>query len=454
MNSLNHKIFISCLVFALLGSIFSFFCAPKAYSYSFVVLCGVVYLLFVLLFLIKQRKKNYVDFDIFFCFTYSIVYFQYPIFMHPYGFDMFSYFGLSINDKQISSSTILALLGMLSYILGRSYNGVVEEKIMSKEFYKKNKITSGRSYFSVSIVLFTLFIISGGYQDFVNSYSGKLGVKSLLGGYFTLLFTIFILLSVIYRLLFLYNKNRILSLRKIFINGPVLLIVFSSILLLFAGSRTLPLQFILILLFLYSYLKRNINLKQILIYILIGVALMFFISISRISDGANFSDLRFITMDLVITNRNLFEALDYVDENGFTLGKTMLSPLLSAIPFLQTLVFNIFNIDKNDASSSLLFTHREFSMFDEGGYGLGTNIIADIYISFGLFGVILLMFLLGSFISYLKRHMNNNIYMFALYIIMISYSIYLVRAEFLFPIRLLVWVLTFIFVHNKIKIKN
>ena len=95
-----------------------------------------------------------------------------------------------------------------------------------------------------------------------------------------------------------------------------------------------------------------------------------------------------------------------------------------------------------------------FNAFDEGGYGLGTNIIADIYISFGLFGVILLMFLLGSFISYLKRHMNNNIYMFALYIIMISYSIYLVRAEFLFPIRLLVWVLTFIFVHNKIKIKN
>ena len=40
--------------------------------------------------------------------------------------------------------------------------------------------------------------------------------------------------------------------------------------------------------------------------------------------------------------------------------------------------------------------------------GLGTNMVGDIYIAFGLIGVIVLMYYLGVFISYSYRRAQNG----------------------------------------------
>ncbi len=75
-------------------------------------------------------------------------------------------------------------------------------------------------------------------------------------------------------------------------------------------------------------------------------------------------------------------------------------------------------------------------------WGLGTNVISDIYVDFGLLGVILLMFIMGrwsSFVSFKVSKVNCNIRWFVIYLFTLALYSQYARYSFDFPIRNIAW---------------
>ena len=73
--------------------------------------------------------------------------------------------------------------------------------------------------------------------------------------------------------------------------------------------------------------------------------------------------------------------------------------------------------------------------------GVGTNIVSDCYMDFGIFGVIIILFLIGRYAGYVKsqtcKNINSAKWMF-LYIITLSYLSEIARYGFDFPLRSIV----------------
>lgn len=418
-------------------SVFLFLFAPRYYHYGFNLFCLMQYLVGSFLFLKAKKKTNYFDFDMIFMFSFFFVMFFYPVFM--FQSDPLKYFAFQyeFNENVISRATALSLLGMQSYFLGSLYYRVKDISETSKSKIYNN--VTGLSI--ISAISFLLFIISGGYASLKGAYSGEAVQASGVASYFWAFSPAFLFcaLAIQFNNLFVIDKNKLKwkGLNKTLIIYTLTFIV----LILLAGSRTYPLQIILICCALFTMYYKPISFIRFVPLLIIGIMAMFAVNMMR--GGGEISGLADVVMDLIINNRNTYMAVDYVDVNGMTYGKSMLSVVLASFPFMQTIIFSIFSINPWDASSASIIT--KISLGGESELGLGTNIIADLYMSFGMIGVIFFMFLLGRYIAKFLFFAKSNIYALIAYTVMISYSVFIVRAEFFFFSRFLLWGLFIVF---------
>jgi oligosaccharide repeat unit polymerase len=421
----------------LIESILLFLFAPHYYNYEFNLFCMLQYLSSSFLFLRAKKKENYFDFDMIFMFSFFFVMFFYPVFM--FQSDPLKYFAFKyeFNENVISRSTALSLLGMQSYFLGSISFRVKQNTDVLK--IKSYNFITGLTV--ISAISFMLFIVSGGYASLKGAYSGEIVQSSGLGSYFRAFTPPFLYCALALQVNNLYriNKNKFnyKGLNKILV---IYTLVF-MILMLMSGSRANTLQLLLICGALFTMFYRPISFIRFVPLVFIGVLGMFAINIMR--GGGEISGIADVVMDLIINNRNTYVAVDYVDVYGMTFGKSMLSVLLAPFPFMQSIIFSILNINPWDASSASLIT--KISLGGESELGLGTNIIADLYISFGMVGVIFFMSLLGRYIAKILYFAKSNVYALIAYTVMISYSVYIVRSEFFYSGRDLLWALFFFF---------
>lgn len=424
----------------LIESILVFLFAPPVYHWGFNAFCAAQFVVSSIIYIKVQKKENYFDFDVIFLLTFFFIMFFFPVFM--YGTDvekLFFAFQFDYNENVISRSSALSLLGAQAYMFG---NSLVNVNKIKNAKVKQTKVIPNGILTIVSALFVLLFFVSAGSSLFSHQYDGKLGGDTASGavGYVllalnALVFSALIIESYNWTADKMYRKNYWLF-------GIIGLIVAVFLVI---GSRGTPLQLVLILFGLYSLKKKAINLKMMFLVVILGVLVLTVVGMFR--GGEENAELGAFAMiqDLVLNNRNTFMAVDFVDKNGITFGQSMLSVLLSPIPFLQSFIFNTFGVNPIYASSSLLITYLSLGTEDLT-LGFGTNIIADLYMSFGMGGVLLFMTFLGYFIrvAMLKAKYQNDIYYLICYGVMVSYSVFLVRAEFLFFFRLLIWCLVII----------
>lgn len=423
---------------ALLESWVLFLYAPQKCNYEFNLVCLLQFVFMFVVYISKSNKRNYLDFDILFSITYFFVMFFFPVFMYNTEFEkIFFAFQYEYNENVISRSSALSLVGMQAYLLGAC------SFIKPKVVYKKSdySIILYKNLYPIGIFLLLLFIHLSGSDLLTHKYDGKIGGESASGAitYVLLLFTI--VLYVI-NIIEFYNRRNSINYKRV--NYGIYILIVFSFLFLYIGSRTLPLQFILLLLGLYS-LDNPISLKKMLVLVLLGIIFFAFIGFYRTQDESFMEEADnnslFLIQDLVLNNRNTFMAVDYVDKNGISYGKTMLTTCMGVIPFMNNIVFSLFPISPNETASGLIITSISLNKDSDFEVGFGTNIIADIYMSFGLYGVIILMFLLGYKIkeSLYKITVGNNLRAYIFYGVMVSYSVFIVRADYFIFLRPYVW---------------
>ncbi|UOE41548.1 oligosaccharide repeat unit polymerase [Chryseobacterium suipulveris] len=434
---------IIILIFGI--AIFSY--APLKYDYGYSVFCGVAYVVIILLYNLVRKKANYFDFDSLFFFTFFFVTLYYPIFMFETDATRYVFFLFQFDTDVIPRSSALAVLGMAAYVFGSLLVFPKSNKQEDSNEKKSGRLVKTKKFYYIALILFILYIATGGYFELRAVYFGGVYEANPVSKYINLFYPAFLFAGIICDF---YNAKIIspnkFRFRKISIIAYITILVI-VLGLLFAGSRTIPLQVILMILGLYSLLYKKVNLIRFLGFILIGLITMFSVVILRGYQQDSKTSGADIVMDLIINNRNNFLAIEQVRDNGYTYGESMLSQFVAPIPFFQNLLLSS-GYKEQELSSQKLFTFITLGELDKF-YGIGTTIIADVYIAFGVIGAIFFMSFLGYTINKNRIKANNSIFALTAYAIFISYSIYLARAEYFFFMRYLIWTLMIVLLATK-----
>lgn len=377
-----------------------------------------------------HRRKNIVCFELFF----SIVFF-FASFLTYFIVDEgagFAFFAFSGKSQSLVQGVALAMIGYHSYLCGLSSLKYIE--VNSLNCYNKSLLVSkSAAIWANWICLFTfcLFIATGGmnllyiYSRDVSRDDANIGMLL----YWILAYTVAIYDSFA-SVDFTSLKCRILDVtkfNKLFIVNSIIIVVFLMI----SGYRSQAMQVIIPILICYSVFVKKISAKVFFAILLCGLLMMIAIGITR--SGGEFNrdvSMLYYFRDFNAANASLGFFVDEVELNGITGGSNYILQALSVVPFLQSIVGAFVDFNSFSLPSSRFYTYS----FDTDS-GLGTHLIGDIYYTFGLAGVIIVMYLVGRFCSSLSSFKNR--YIFLMYLIFTGNAIFAVRVELLYIVRML-----------------
>ena len=390
------------------------------------------------LYIKAARKNNYFEFDTIFVSLFILVGFFSSFFydseIYPY---LFLHFGF--NERYINAAHWLFVIGLQAYYLGRLSHVNVKQKSAPP-----SPVCS--TFVAIGLILFlALFTISGGFSYYRTIYAE---LDSDFGGavlQIQMMLTSFI---VVFSATELYNKKLNPDYR---INWIVFgIIVLFAFILMLVGNRTASSIFILSIMGIYCLLFRPINLVTMLLFIGVGIVCMWVLTfvrtdseIEKVTNAASFAK------DMTVNTRNTYMAMEYTDQYGYTWGKTMLGGAMAVVPFSSYLT----GLDKNELGSAEVLTDYTYSSqkLNREFIGLGTNIVADLYLCFGWVGVVFFLYILGRIIQkYTLQALSLDYYSLVTYAGIIGYSVYGIRTGFTIPFRIIVWSLLIAYINRSL----
>ncbi|QGY46570.1 O-antigen polysaccharide polymerase Wzy [Maribellus comscasis] len=432
-------------LFFFIISLILFFGAPDKYNYPFNSIVTIVFLLQSIPFIINRSKKNYVNFYTLFFTSFFFVNFFYPTVLYPIDPKFFTVFSLPFDSTYINKGTALSQLLTSSFILGASSIKNVNNRL---EHNNLNKfLLSHYSVTRFTIFLFFLFVATVG-REFL---AGNFKEHSSLSVYILQLLTCSFILSSI---LFFRNLDLLKSKRMYIITVGIYVILFLSI-----GDRGPALNLLLLIVGLYSIHVKTISAKYLIILGISGLTLMHLVGLGRTSNvdeingniisrgiertqnESQFQSIYSLTQSFVVNNRNLYVGMEYVDKNGINWGSTsILTATISVVPFAQSAIEKLTGYELQTSSDFL----TTLTFGKQRSYGLGSNLVVDVYLSFGSVGAVLLFLLFGRFIESIRKKVlqdTTNIYFSIIYFTLLSYSIYYPRTGLFMPMKYIIWTL-------------
>lgn len=395
-------------------SIISYFFAPVEYSRDFCVFQFGIFVCITFFALVYNTKKfnNYLNFTSLFIIIYGLTTYLHSAFYINQDYLFSAYNNYFYNKNIINKSIAVAQIAISSFLIGTTFvqKGNIT-KIHSTNFLNEITITT-KSLKIYSILTLLISIIWFLYVFFIlNIDRAYILIYPKLTLLLSSLFVIHLILAIFY-----YRENRInrgilsfILQNKLFFLSTILFIIPF----LYLSSRTVPSSLIIIYIALLHFYISKISISRFLLIFFLGLIIMAIVSMSRITD-ANFlnynildviklsweyllssdSFVGFLLQDFIVNSRNLYDGINYTNSNDFMFGISYLLMFLAFIPFLPNYIVSIMGLNQSDVNSSVLFTQ-----LNDATFGLGTHIVGDIYINFGLIGVIGIMMFLGYLIT-------------------------------------------------------
>ena len=403
------------------------FLVPKSNSNSFNNICFIIFLFMTFLFFKIKRKKNYFDFDSIFIMLYAIVAFVFPVFLFKLSAPYENFYNLKYNVNLVSKGVYISLLGISGY-----YAGSFCKACAINETQETRRISS-KLLVIIVLILALLFYLLGGIQFYQSIYLKNVSAPSGPLMHVIALLQVAVLTTIANEA---YNKRneKEYSYNKVFLAACILV----SLSFLYAGNRTYPSFFLLPLAYWYIKEYKPINFWKFSIMIFSAILLMWVVQQTRVGSEVKLSNGASVLKDLTIVDRDTYIGIEYVNKYGLTYGKTMLNGIIGVFPSLERILTTLFGLNTRNFGSAELFTDYTFK--GDSGFGLGTNIFIDIFLSFGYVGTYLLLFLLGFFVKHAYEKLNVlSYYYYIIYTVLIASSVYMVRSSFTYPLRLLIW---------------
>ena len=434
-------------------SLILYYFAPNYYSFGYCLWVQNLFIASAAFVIISDIQNEKVGFNLLFSISFFFTNFVYPVYIYPVD-PHYSLFSFSFNEQVISKCTALAQVAYAAYACGYLW------KIHKEKTFVHLGIdfsASSKQIRTISIFVFTyflLFLFSGGLDYFEDRYIRGEMSSNMVAQYLMLFFPTIIIFYG--SLIFLCRRRKQIT----FIYGLLTLI---ALILLSSGTRTFPLLIFSSLLVIYCT-RNKVSLSFVVPCIIIGILLMSFIGdvrneeiITSYQFNDRTSEFGFLEhfSDLFINNRNLYVFYDFVDNNSYTYGLSMVSGLLSPIPFAQNIFQALTEIPYYLLGSASLSTF--LTLGDPPAFGLGTNIVGDVYLAFGLIGVLIFFFALGRLIIYSRRRALNGSFIYIIvYLSLAADAIYMCRAAYFDALRMIAWalILTYIFIKKNKRINE
>lgn len=427
----NLVIFINLII-----SIYLYAIAPEEYNLPYCIIALILFLITFAVVLVYRERKNYFTFEFIFSIVFFFVYYLYPVF--GYLGNKYIYV-FHFNANYITKCTLLATIGYIAFSLGLLNKSKIRIVLNKKKTITYIKSYNKNYYLVITFVAIVSCIITV-MQMFVfhaNRYSG-IG-DSGVWGYLKLLrggATYACLTLIFYRIIYSTEKKSIVKqLIPYFIFLGIECVVMAI-----SGYRAVPLGYILIVFSGIAIVKKKVSIGKMAILIFVGFLVLYMLMLFRADNMDKFQlNIFSITSDLITNNITSFLSYEYVKENGFAIFP-LIGSLLMLVPFLLGTVVRLCAIPTQFVSSAELLTYMATGKIAAESVGLGTNIIASLYLSVGMIGIVMFMFCYGKLIDIIsKGTINANLYKLFLYFEMMSVSVYQVRADFFYQIPFILW---------------
>lgn len=470
------KYYINILFIILL---FSYFIIPNEKNEYFQILMVFIAIFSIYLYYIYQvsyySKFPWINISSLFIFGYFIVFFQVTI-LDIFGYVIPDrYFDFIWADESIINISIyLSTLGLVSYFVG-FFNKGKNKNIISKKTNSATYLLTIGSY--IFYILF--FLTSGSYM--YGEYNS--GDASSLNVYFFKFFEVMLSASIIVKLSHITSikKSNISIFEYInFFGKPIILLTFWHVLFsLFVGDRGPVISFVLLLFGIYFIRWNKTNIIKIILIIFIASSIMSIIGDIRLNrySGESYSNRVIMafqnlssaeertrpydakvpfsqTAELAMSARTFNHVLYNIPKNyDYMYGLIQLKYIYSIIPGFSGVMTKLLYGDDYKYFDSANFTtyliQGQFPL-----YGDGTSILSDFYIDFGIFGIIIGMYLFGLFT---KRNEHKLFYnyqkptlSFISILILFSHSLYLSRSALLLDLANIILIYLVILVNKYI----
>lgn len=383
-------------------------------------------------------RNGHIEFKILYLFVAGILYFNIPWYLMSLFDDDFVYLLSSLFRVSVESFKKSCLL------LGMSFPMIIAGYIMFQPHRKKSAKQYRRRYIPLKpfvvccwIMLLLSFLVTGwkvgGLYMGASSYFYVMLVR----------FTIFTTCVVIYNSYFALNRS-VCQLLKVYWFYFVYLLLF-ALYLLVGGDRGPVLVVVLILLWGW-FLNNSMQVKfKYMIVLVLGVSSLVYVFSMvehlRLSDENLASSLSMLGeaengISIVSSERCTCLAIEGIDNKLYphTYGLLTFQQIISSIPFWGNKLLSIIDLPSMFiGGSAMMLSVQHYGANPVSG--LGTTYLADLYIEFGVLGVLLFSFLLGITIKYVEYMSCNpqkwNIYSFSLMAFFVGYSIYTGRATWI-----------------------
>ena len=363
----------------------------------------------LLIFMIKKKKiDNPLIHSNLFLLGYIIIYYQYNI---DYVIDF-------IDDRELtrwadsyaaSQSIAIANIGLVSFLIGYIYKKEPLEETVTRyyPFKDTNILDSLMGFFLVTFVVFiNKTYLFGGYGADIEMGT----IAEFSSNWIQVLYISSITIKS-------YNYKREKEHEETYISvisKPLMFAIFYIMLILMSGARYEALRVILVSVIAYIYSTRVILPKSLVLIVGLSAAVLFsLIGLMRGVDNSSNIDQAYdsmmevntifpLTKELAFSYNTLLIAVRHVPETfPYNFGLTFFPLLLYLIPGGRGLFLRVFDIPPMLESSSMFITFLGLDGFD---WGLGSSSLADVYVSFGVYGIVVLFCIFGYLIRHLEVH--------------------------------------------------
>ena len=428
----------------------------------------------------RIKKVPFISIGFLFVFGYYLVHFQlflWKVFgkteIQKVVFEF-----LYVSDDIMKRAALISIIGLFSFVKG--YKCVNWKKVNHNAL---NIRMANSVLLLPAIIVFLVFFFSN--PDYLRGTYNLLSWSSLTKYSYTLFITLY-LAGLSYRIYTIRSRNYdgfIGYVKEIGLGWTTLTLVY-TLLSVFIGDRGPIISNTLLFLSIYLLRLQKVSLVKSVFTLALSMLILVGVKSLRTrsykSLGSRFdsfslsskegeklgveSNVLTLPLELGLSARCLHHAIDYTDENGFFYGYFQARQIVASIPFAGSLFGLIVNGNQEELlSSSWLLSHKI-----QGGdirYGDGTTAVADLYLDFGLVGVLIGFFLFGLAIGNFDLLLKNSsgqvpYWLYALAITYFSTSFYLGRSTVLImlqrvtPVILLVYIFWNIFRQNNEYFEN
>ena len=462
-QSLNLFRFL-CIVCAVVYVIVYILLSPGAFNKYLFDVCFLITFVLLIGFIIQSQKHelkhHWLKPSYFFVLAFLAVNFQ---FLLDYR--------LGLKDNQSSNvfyplvfnqCTVLAATGFAAFVAG--YFSLRSFPFRRHGYFAtKHKLSLFISL--LQLLVFALFVSNINLVTFLSGVDYGLADSSVSKMYYfeNLLYVCNAVIIVL-----VANRNDISNLKG-YINAfptlSLIIIILYMIMRLVSGDRGPFIYTALLLLFGYLYSSRKIiKFSTVVVFLLSALLFISLIGIARSLDKTySFSDRIAMAFDYFSENGrfnsedrsvlSLTEELGYsfvvnqIDVNAVEVqgephhyGAYQLITIASSIPFVPGLIANVFHVRSEDFSSSGFANYHLFGGY-ERTYGIGTTILGDFYLDFGVIGVLFGLFLAGLLFCFLDASIcyrpkeEIGIYLLLFIILFSAKAVYIPRSVLLIDLQ-------------------